>query len=131
MLTKGMGAAAFNAVLGQNRVPLEKRWVPIIDRKSDYDCIANGRQGWIQNGESFATGHDQPPAHPGCRCELQVRATRKTDSTLNGTISPVTKPRFINVNPIGRRQPSYNPLRARVPIELRRIAIPENIDRVL
>lgn len=34
------------------------------------ECDDNALAGYLPPGEEFATGHPQPPVHPGCRCLL-------------------------------------------------------------
>jgi len=49
-------------------VPMVKSWLTVGDDRVDPDCEDNEGQGWIPAEDAFATGDDQPPAHPACRC---------------------------------------------------------------
>ena len=124
MLTTGVGAKALSKALGDNDVPVMKRWELNNRRNADDACRANAGQGWIRNSDDFSTGHGQPPAHPGCRCRIRL-SVQGGDPTLNGTMKPLTQPRFINLNRRQRRAPTFNPTRLAVPSELRRVRVPE------
>lgn len=52
---------------------MEKRWIVAGDERVCPICSGNDI-GWIGNGESFPSGHGRPLAHPGCRCDMEVRA---------------------------------------------------------
>jgi DivIVA domain-containing protein len=43
------------------------------------DCLDNALAGSIAFGDAFPTGHQAPPAFPGCRCVLVVADTDSTD----------------------------------------------------
>lgn len=47
---------------------MEKSWLAVGDERTDADCLANQAAGWIPVDQAFPTGHDQPTAHPACRC---------------------------------------------------------------
>ena len=111
MLTKGLGAAALSQALYKRDVPMEKRWLLNNRRNADWACRNNAGQGWVRNNQDFNTGHSRPPAHPGCRCRLEVRLTKQTDGSMNGMVKPLTRPRFINLNRRGRRSPNMDPMR--------------------
>lgn len=50
-------------------IGMEKAWLTVGDERVDEAvCMTNEAEGWIAFEESHATGHDEPPAHPGCRC---------------------------------------------------------------
>lgn len=56
-----------------------KAWVSARDGKVDVDdpedgpCVTNDNGDWIAMREVFADGSLHPPAHPGCRCLLEIR----------------------------------------------------------
>ena len=35
-------------------------------------CMDNEEQGPIDIGDTFASGHENPPAHPNCRCIVMI-----------------------------------------------------------
>jgi len=39
-----------------------------IDERVSAECAANEQQGWIPIKKAFASGHQEPLAHPYCRC---------------------------------------------------------------
>lgn len=52
---------------------VEKQWLDVGDRRVDPECVSNAAQGWIPIEAAFASGHQQPTAHPGCRCTTEYR----------------------------------------------------------
>ncbi|MEW6223183.1 MAG: phage minor head protein [Chloroflexota bacterium] len=52
---------------------MEKSWLDVGDRRVDPDCVSNAAQGWIPIDAAFGSGHQQPTAHPGCRCTTLYR----------------------------------------------------------
>lgn len=52
---------------------VEKQWLDVGDRRVDPECVSNAAQGWIPIDATFASGHQQPTAHPGCRCTTEYR----------------------------------------------------------
>jgi len=68
-------AGTIAAALGAPSAPLE--WVAVSDSGDPPcpDCEDNGLNGSQAPGEEFPTGHQHPPAHPGCRCLLTLSAT--------------------------------------------------------
>ena len=50
---------------------VEKAWIPEDDPCPI--CEANSEQGFISDEEDFDSGDDSPPAHPNCRCSIDVR----------------------------------------------------------
>ncbi|HYI67142.1 MAG TPA: phage minor head protein [Candidatus Limnocylindrales bacterium] len=52
---------------------LEKAWLAVGDARTDADCLANDSQGWIAVDGVFTSGHEQPTAHPACRCTTEYR----------------------------------------------------------
>ena len=95
-LTSGIGVTAMTRFFRKKGVKVRKRWTMSswgIDK--DYLCANNARQGWINEDRLFKSGHSVPPAHPGCRCRLQIQAP---DLKIhNETLEKLTKPTFINV----------------------------------
>ena len=68
-------AGTIAAALGTPSAQLE--WVAVSDSGDPPcpDCEDNGLNGSQAPGEEFPTGHQHPPAHPGCRCLLALSAT--------------------------------------------------------
>lgn len=55
-------------------LPVDKRWLTAGDERVDDEvCLPNEGAGWIDVDETFPSGHMGPTAHPGCRCDLQLR----------------------------------------------------------
>lgn len=46
------------------------RWVPAPDMDACAECADDVLAGSVSAGSPFPTGHLFPPAHPGCRCDL-------------------------------------------------------------
>lgn len=47
---------------------MEKAWGTVGDDKVDDECAANEAEGWIPVNQAHKSGHDNPLAHPKCRC---------------------------------------------------------------
>ena len=47
------------------------RWIPAHEGKCP-DCDDNALEPTAKGGAEFPTGQAYPPAHPGCRCLLEV-----------------------------------------------------------
>lgn len=47
-----------------------KRWFTAGDSRVCPTCESNAEDGEIPVNESFFSGDDAPPAHPGCRCNI-------------------------------------------------------------
>ena len=43
-------------------------WMVDPDAPCCSECEDNSLAGAVAKGDSFPTGHQLPPAHPGCRC---------------------------------------------------------------
>lgn len=52
---------------------MEKSWLTVGDENVDQECADNEAQGWIPVDQAFGSGHDQPLAHPNCRCTCLYR----------------------------------------------------------
>ena len=60
--------------LGGHGLDMEKSWLTAQDdRVCSDECQINEAQGWIPMQEPFASGHQQPLAHPSCRCSALYR----------------------------------------------------------
>ena len=60
--------------LGAYGLEMEKSWLTVGDgRVCSEQCEINEAQGWIPMAEPFASGHQQPLAHPYCRCTALYR----------------------------------------------------------
>lgn len=60
--------------LGGYGLDMEKSWLTAQDdRVCSDECQVNEAQGWIPMPEPFASGHQQPLAHPACRCAALYR----------------------------------------------------------
>lgn len=55
---------------------MEKQWLDVGDRRVDPVCAGNAAEAWIPIDQAFGSGHQQPTAHPGCRCTTQYRRQR-------------------------------------------------------
>lgn len=53
---------------------IEKAWVTEDDPCPE--CEENEGEGFIDFDEDFASGDDQPPAHPNCKCSLELRTAK-------------------------------------------------------
>lgn len=63
---------------GQIRVAMyEKLWV--TDGEPCEICDENAIAGWIPMDEEFPSGHDEPDAHPNCKCVLETRASSDSE----------------------------------------------------
>jgi SPP1 gp7 family putative phage head morphogenesis protein len=51
----------------------EKSWRVAEDERLCEICNGNGEDGWVGLGANFRSGHDSPPAHPNCRCDLRYK----------------------------------------------------------
>ena len=121
-LAQGFGAKILASQLRSKNIPMRKKWVIRDRRDVDDVCMGNAREGWIENHLNFRSGHNQPPAHPGCRCKIQVGVRDR--NKLRRLIRPVTEPRFVNVNRRARRGVNLNPMRFGVPRVMRQVNIP-------
>lgn len=120
-LSEGFGAKILSKQLDDHEVPVRKRW--ILDKSPSCNvCIRNARQGWMMNHESFQSGHQQPPGHPGCDCRLRLSIDDR--SKMGQVLKPLTQPRFLNVNRSQRRRLNMNPMRGRIPRVMRDVRIP-------
>lgn len=60
--------------LGGYGLDMEKSWLTAQDdRVCSDECQINEAQGWIPMQEPFASGDQQPLAHPSCRCSALYR----------------------------------------------------------
>jgi phosphohistidine phosphatase len=50
----------------------EKSWETQSGNPCDV-CLGNEGDGWIDIGEDFSSGDDEPTAHPNCECSLNYR----------------------------------------------------------
>jgi len=65
------GAEALMTTAKNDGAQIEKLWSAEPDACDD--CQENADQDWIDDDEMFASGDDAPPAHPFCRCSLELR----------------------------------------------------------
>ncbi len=63
---------------------LEKSWYSSGDESTCDDCAGNSDDGWIPVDDSFSSGDDEPPPHPGCRCTAMVRRVGATEEGGQG-----------------------------------------------
>jgi transposase-like protein len=54
-------------------LPVEKFWDTANDEYVCEYCTRNEAAGWVPLDLPFPSGHQQPQAHPGCRCDLRIR----------------------------------------------------------
>lgn len=68
----------------------QKRWIT-----SDDPCVVcqeNADAGWIDEGDSFPSGDDEPPAHPNCECELETsEGGEDVSESLRESLLPTTQ----------------------------------------
>ncbi|MCQ3807595.1 MAG: hypothetical protein OXB92_14520 [Acidimicrobiaceae bacterium] len=70
-------SVAVDGLVKINRAHADKvdptvRWVVDPGGSCGADCADNALAGEVAAGEKFPTGDRFPPAHPGCRCRLEV-----------------------------------------------------------
>ena len=121
-LAHGFGAKLLASQLKNKNVPVRKKWLVKDWRDLDQVCRNNARQGWIENYENFESGHNQPPAHPGCRCRVQLGIS--DPNKIRRIIRPVTQPRFINIDRRARRDMEFDDMRFRIPRVMRNVRVP-------
>ncbi|MCX6024011.1 MAG: hypothetical protein NTZ05_20225 [Chloroflexi bacterium] len=57
---------------------MEKSWLIVGDERVDEPvCGGNAAEDWIPLDQAFASGHQHPLGHPGCRCTLLSRMKRE------------------------------------------------------
>jgi len=73
----GNGYEAGNRILIDDLIDggleMEKSWLTVGDANVDPECADNEAEGWIPVDQAFGSGHDQPLAHPNCRCTCLYR----------------------------------------------------------
>jgi hypothetical protein len=73
-----LAALAAGKVATMKTALFEKRW--ITDGDPCEECDENALVGWIPSDEEFPSGHDEPDAHPNCKCSLETRRVDDSDS---------------------------------------------------
>ncbi len=71
------GASALATAAKQQGAVIEKMWSAEPDACDD--CQGNADQEWIDDDEAFDSGDDAPPAHPWCRCSLELRTAESDE----------------------------------------------------
>lgn len=82
--------------LAAKGLPIQKRWLTVGDDRVEETCLRNEAEKWIPLKQPHRSGHQQPLAHPACRCgELyqldsgaMARALRGMTPVITGTIIP-------------------------------------------
>ena len=59
----------------------QKEWIAVGDERTSEECMTNMAQGRIPVGQSFSSGHDQPLAHPLCRCAVAYTGATRASVT--------------------------------------------------
>lgn len=67
----GAGTRQTANTLSSAGLDMEKSWLPTTD-PCDL-CDGNDNEGWIDLEDSFFSGDENIPAHPGCRCDMLYR----------------------------------------------------------
>jgi hypothetical protein len=60
--------------LVETGVDVQKAWLAVGDERVCAICGPNASAGWVASDKSFPSGHDRPLGHPGCRCDMSLRA---------------------------------------------------------
>ncbi len=68
-----VGNRAIADQLVASGLEMEKSWLTVGDGRVDVDCESNAGAGWIPLDDAYPTGHQQPTAHPACRCTQLLR----------------------------------------------------------
>jgi hypothetical protein len=71
------GASIVAAGLQSQGLVIEKSWLAEDDPCPE--CEENAADGWIGESDTFASGDDEPLAHPGCRCTNERRVVNPDD----------------------------------------------------
>ncbi len=58
--------------MSQAGLPMVKEWGVSFDERTCPICTGNGGDALIPLDNQFSSGHDSPPAHPACRCFMNV-----------------------------------------------------------
>ncbi|MDP9326507.1 MAG: phage head morphogenesis protein [Candidatus Dormibacteraeota bacterium] len=82
------GAAASVQDIIDQGIDIEKSWLTVGDDAVDEDCQGNEDQGWVAFDETFDSGDDTPPAHPGCRCTTLYQRAPGADDTGQAEAAP-------------------------------------------
>ena len=56
----------------------EKKWIDTGLENVCEVCQMNAAEGRISMDEEFPSGHEHPPAHPGCHCDVAYFGATKT-----------------------------------------------------
>jgi uncharacterized protein with gpF-like domain len=59
--------------LAAGGLEMQKSWLTVGDERVDPHCSENQGAGWIPLEDAFPSGHQQPLAHPNCRCTALYR----------------------------------------------------------
>lgn len=82
-ITEIRDAYETSLVLEDHGWELEKHWNNMGDARVSDGCLMNTDTGWIDNNQSFPSGHIYSPRFPGCRCNVTRRLKkRKSQSGL-------------------------------------------------
>jgi hypothetical protein len=69
-IDNGAALAAFRTARDKGNVPLKKSWVTSGSDNVCDECQANEDSGPIDLDDTFDSGDDAPPLHPGCWCSI-------------------------------------------------------------
>lgn len=68
------GSKAVAVDMGSTGLTMYKAWLGLEDEATCDDCEADMDDGWILLEDTFSSGDDEPPQHPGCRCTVEYEA---------------------------------------------------------
>lgn len=77
----GEGQAQVRGRYRELGLAVKKSWVTVGDDRVDPHCLANEAAGWIDDRESFPSGADREPDHPGCRCAVVAQVLVPGETT--------------------------------------------------
>ena len=58
-------------------IDMEKSWSNVGDENVSAGCQRNSGEQWIPADRAFASGDQNPPRFPGCRCNTHYRVSRR------------------------------------------------------
>lgn len=65
------GIMALSKAVSEQGTITQKKWS--ADPDACEECLSNAADGWIDEDALFATGVDSAPAHPNCKCSIDLR----------------------------------------------------------
>lgn len=74
-------------------LPMVKEWGVSFDERTCPICTGNGGDALIPLDREFSSGHDSPPAHPACRCFMNVLLDPNAVGPVTPPKPPITPPK--------------------------------------